>query len=103
MRDPAIAAKVITVTSASTATIRKRDGAGHRLLSAHDAHSEGTEVEAPGPLSHRRTVKSRCDLSWVAQVRADVEPVVDADRDHVAPRRLSGPGMRARSRVVQDV
>src|SRR5262249_9058328 len=38
--DPAIAANVITVLTASTATVRKRRGRPHRVLSADDAHSE---------------------------------------------------------------
>lgn len=50
-------------------------------------------LDLPCSLSPRRTVKSRCDPSWVSQVRANVEPGIDADRDHIAHRHLSGPGM----------
>jgi hypothetical protein len=60
-------------------------------------------LDPPCPLSHHRTVKSWCDLSWVAQVRAEVEPRVDADRDHVTHRRLSGSGMRPGDRTMHDV
>jgi len=97
--------------TASTATGRKRWRGGgtagrrdeHRLLSAHDAHSEDTELAPPGPLSLRRTVNPRSDPFWVAQVRVDVECRVDADRDHVAHRRLSGPRMRPGAGAVRGV
>jgi hypothetical protein len=72
-----VAAKVTMVVTVSTAKAPRR--MAHRLLSSHDAIGEGTEPE-PRALC-RRPVKSRCDSTWVAQARADVEPRVDADRD----------------------
>jgi hypothetical protein len=45
-------------------------------------------VPSIAPLDREATVRP----VWVAQVRADVEPRVDADRDHVTHRRLSGSG-----------